>query len=262
VTESPFPEPPATRWPVVDVIIPALDEQASLPRVLADLPRERVREIVVVDNGSTDATASVARQAGATVVAEPRRGYGRACLAGIATLASRPAPPEVVVFLDADYSDHPDELPRLLEPIAHGVADFVVGSRTLGRRERGALLPQARFGNRLAAWLIARLYGLRVTDLGPFRAIRWRTLLALEMADPDFGWTAEMQVKAARRDVRYAEVPVSYRRRIGESKITGTLSGTVRAGWKILYVVLREREGSDPFAGPGAGAGSTPRKGV
>ena len=155
-------------------------------------------------------------------------------------------PPEVVVFLDADYSDHPDELELVVGPIAAGRCDFVVGSRTLGRREPGALLPQARFGNLLASWLIRRLYGLHVTDLGPFRAIRWPVLLELQMEDVDFGWTAEMQVKAARSAVRYEEVPVSYRRRVGSSKITGTVSGTLRAGWKILYTVLR-------FAGAGRG---------
>jgi len=228
-------------WPVTDVIIPALDERESLPLVLAALPRERLREIVVVDNGSTDGTAEVARESGATVVDEPRKGYGQACLTGMATLAKRPIPPDVVVFLDADYSDHPDELPHLVEPIAGGRADFVVGSRALGEHERGALLPQARVGNFLASLLIRLLYGLRVTDLGPFRAIRWSTLRALEMKDRNFGWTAEMQVKAARRDIRYLEVPVSYRRRIGVSKITGTLSGSVRAAWKILYTVVRYR---------------------
>jgi glycosyltransferase involved in cell wall biosynthesis len=229
------------RWPITDVIIPALNEATSLPLVLGDLPADRVRRVSVVDNGSTDATAEVARELGATVVREPRRGYGRACLAGIEALQRQTAPPEVVVFLDADYSDHPEELPGIVQPIADDQADLVIGSRMLGDREPGALLPQARFGNLFAAWLIRALYGLRVTDLGPFRAIRWRTLLALRMADLDFGWTAEMQVKAARLGIRYREVPASYRRRIGVSKITGTLSGTVRAGWKILYTVLRYR---------------------
>ena len=226
-------------WPVVDVVIPALDERESIGRVLDDLPRERIRRIVVVDNGSRDGTGNVARDHGADLILEPRRGYGRACLSGIAELGPPLPPPDVVVFVDADYSDHPDELPSLVDPIARGEADLVIGSRALGQRERGALLPQARFGNMLAAWLIRLLYGLRVTDLGPFRAIRWHTLDALGMQDEDFGWTAEMQVKAARAGVRYREVPVSYRRRIGRSKITGTLSGTVRAGWKILYTVWR-----------------------
>ncbi len=228
-------------WPTTDVIIPALNEARSLPLVLRDLPADKVREVLVVDNGSSDDTAEVATRLGATLVSEPRRGYGRACLTGIETLARRDRPPDVVVFLDADYSDHPDELVRIVRPIAEGRADIVVGSRVLGEHEPGALLPQARFGNLLASWLIRRCYGLPVTDLGPFRAIRWATLLELRMNDPDFGWTVEMQVKAAKYGVRYAEVPASYRRRIGVSKISGTLSGTVRAGWKILYTIYRHR---------------------
>lgn len=225
--------------PIVDVIIPALNERESLPLVLRAIPGDAVREVVVVDNGSTDGSPEAAAAHGATVVHEPRRGYGSACLAGIAALRTRPRPPDVVVFLDADFSDHPEELPEVVRPIAAGEADLVIGSRTLGRRERGALLPQARFGNLLASWLIRRLYGVRVTDLGPFRAIRWPALLELGMRDTDFGWTAEMQVRAARRGLRYREVPVSYRRRVGVSKITGTVSGTVRAGYKILYTVFR-----------------------
>lgn len=226
-----------TPWPVIDVVIPALDERRSIPLVLQSIPHERVRQIVVVDNGSRDGTATVAASCGATVVAEPRRGYGRACLAGIAYLAA--SPPQVVVFLDADYSDHPDELPAVVEPIRDGRADLVIGSRVLGVRERGALLPQARAGNFVAALLIRWLYRVEVTDLGPFRAIAWDALAVLGMRDPGFGWTVEMQVKAARAGLRIVEVPVSYRRRVGVSKITGTLSGTVRAGWKILYTIVR-----------------------
>jgi len=224
--------------PAVDVVIPALDEEASLPLVLADLPRELVRRVVVADNGSRDGTARVAAEAGATVVAAPRRGYGSACLAGLDHLR-RSGPPAIVAFVDADYSDHPDELPLLLSPLLAGRADLVIGSRALGSREKGALLPQARAGNVVACLLIRLLYGHRYTDLGPFRAARWEALERLGMSDPDFGWTAEMQVKALAAGLRVAEVPVSYRRRVGVSKITGTVSGTLRAGYKILWTVLR-----------------------
>ncbi len=223
---------------LVDVVIPARNEESSLPLVLAAIPRPWVRRVVVCDNGSRDATAGVAAAAGAEVVRESRPGYGRACLAALAHLRDH-EPPQVVVFLDADFSDHPEELPLLLAPIAAGTADLVIGSRILGRREQGALLPQARAGNLVACWLIRLLYGHRYTDLGPFRAIAWSSLERLAMRDPDIGWTAEMQVKALRRGLRVAEVPVSYRRRLGVSKITGTLSGTVRAGVKILWTVVR-----------------------
>ena len=226
----------------IDIVIPALNEEASLPLVLAQLPRSPVRRIVVADNGSTDATARVAREGGAEVVTAARRGYGSACLAGLAHLR-RTGPPDVVVFIDADYSDHPEELPAVVAPILAGTADLVIGSRVLGRRERGALLPQARAGNLVACLLIRIFYGHRFTDLGPFRAIRWESLERIGMADPDFGWTAEMQVKAVRLGLRCAEVPVSYRRRVGVSKITGTITGTVRAGYKILWTVARHIRG-------------------
>lgn len=226
----------------IDVVIPALNEEASLPLVLAQLPRPPVRRIVVADNGSTDATARVAREGGAEVVAAVRRGYGSACLAGLAHLR-RTGPPDVVVFIDADYSDHPEELPAVVAPILAGAAELVIGSRVLGRRERGALLPQARAGNLVACLLIRIFYGHRFTDLGPFRAVRWDALERIGMADPDFGWTAEMQVKAVRLGLRCAEVPVSYRRRVGVSKITGTITGTVRAGYKILWTVARHIRG-------------------
>ena len=224
--------------PRIDVVIPALNEEASLPLVLAALPRPPVRRVVVADNGSRDGTARVAREGGAIVVAAERRGYGSACLAGLDHLR-RHDPPDVVVFVDADFSDHPDELPRLVAPILAGEADLVIGSRVLGEREPGALLPQARAGNLVACLLIRLLYGHRYTDLGPFRAARWDALERLGMADPNFGWTAEMQVKALRHRLRVSEVPVSYRKRVGVSKITGTIAGTVRAGYKILWTVLR-----------------------
>jgi glycosyltransferase involved in cell wall biosynthesis len=222
--------------PSVAVVIPVFNERRSLPLVVADLPRDFVQEVIVVDNGSTDGTDSIARDLPVRLVREPRRGYGSACLAGLAALA--PAPPEIVVFLDGDYSDHPEELPRLLEPLGRGY-DLVIGSRMLGHAEPGALLPQARFGNRLACALIRLLYGHRYTDLGPFRAVRWGALQRIGMQDTSFGWTCEMQVKALRKGLRVTEVPVSYRRRVGVSKITGTVSGTLRAGWKILWTIGR-----------------------
>ncbi len=222
----------------VDAVIPAFDEERGVGEVVASVPRPPVGRVVVADNNSRDRTAAVAAAAGAVVVPAPRQGYGSACLAGLAWLREH-EPPEVVVFLDADGSDYPEELPRLLAPIAAGTADLVIGSRVRGRREPGALLPQARAGNLVACLLIRLLYGHRYTDLGPFRAVRWEALERLAMGDPDFGWTAEMQVKALRHRLRVAEVPVSYRHRVGVSKITGTVAGTLRAGYKILWTVLR-----------------------
>ena len=233
----------------VAVLIPALDEEPALPGVLAAIPRAgppgpdawRVRTIVVVDNGSRDRTAQVARAAGVTVVAEPRRGYGAACLAGLATL--RAAPPGIVVFMDADASDDPSQLGELLEPLIRDRADLVIGSRTRGEREHGSLTLPQRFGNRLATALLRALFGLRATDLGPFRAVRWEVLESLGMRDRDFGWTVEMQARAARAGLCVIEVPVRYRRRIGRSKISGTVRGVIGAGWKILFTIGRVRLG-------------------
>jgi glycosyltransferase involved in cell wall biosynthesis len=221
----------------VDVIIPALDEENALPRVLREIPHPPVRRVVVADNGSTDHTAAVARANGAEVVHEPERGYGAACLRAIEHLAADP--PDIVVFLDGDYSDHPAELSRLIDPILVGDAELVIGSRARGRRERGALSPQQRVGNAIACRGLELLYGVRYTDLGPFRAIRWDSLLALQMEDRNYGWTVEMQIKAAQRNVKHLEVPVSYRPRIGASKVSGTIRGSVSAGAKILWLLGR-----------------------
>ena len=215
----------------VDVIIPALDEERSVGAVVRAIPRPPVRDIYVVDNGSRDHTAEVARTAGAKVVTEPRRGYGSACQAGIAAL---PPDTDVLVFVDADGSDAVEELPALIAPVTEGRADLVVGSRALGEVERGALTPQQRVGNAIAARWLRQRFGLPATDLGPFRAIRRDALMALSMGDLTYGWTVEMQIKAARRGLRYVEVPVSYRRRIGRSKISGTVRGVLGAGYKIL----------------------------
>ena len=220
----------------VAVVIPACNEEPSLPRVLRALPRDDIDRIVVVDNGSTDGTARVARAGQAEVVQEPVRGYGRACQAGLAALRSRP--PDVVVFLDADFSDHPEELSDLIAPILDGRADLVIGARVASRREPGAIAPQALWGNRLVTTLLRWIWGGSSTDLGPFRAIRWSTLERLALRDPNFGWNVEMQIRALETGLRILEVPVSYRRRTGTSKISGTLSGTLRAGAKILWTVL------------------------
>jgi glycosyltransferase involved in cell wall biosynthesis len=225
---------------VVDVVIPALNEEQSIGRVLQALVDPRIRTRVVADNGSTDRTAEVARAAGARVVGAPRRGYGSACLAGIAELAR--TPPDVVLFVDGDFSDFAEEAGLLLDRIEAG-ADLVIGSRMLGGAERGSLMPVARFGNWLSTRLIRRLYGVTFTDLGPFRAIRWDALQRIGMVDQDFGWTVEMQVRAARRGLRCDEVGVRYRPRIGVSKVSGTVRGSVRAGAKILWVIARDRLG-------------------
>ena len=222
--------------PKISVIIPAFNEERAIGRVIDEIPNT-VSEVIVVDNGSTDATAAIAQLRGAVVVHEPTRGYGQACVRGLSALSDT----DIVVFLDGDYSDFPEEMPALYEPIVSGAADLVVGSRVLGQREKGALLPQARFGNWLSTRLIRWLFGVSFTDLGPFRAIDHKALKRLEMCDRDFGWTVEMQVKAARLEMRCTEVPVRYRKRIGISKISGTLSGSVRAGHKILWTIFKYR---------------------
>jgi len=198
-----------------------------------------VDDVVVADNGSSDNTASVAESCGARVVHASHRGYGSACLAGIdALIAEGRATPYVVVFLDADFSDHPEQIDRVVDPILCGLVELVIGSRVLGRRERGALSPQSRFGNWLATQLIKAFWGMRFTDLGPFRAIRYDTLQSLQMSDPNYGWTVEMQVKAAVRELAVTEVPVDYRKRVGKSKISGTIRGIAGAGYKILGTIL------------------------
>jgi glycosyltransferase involved in cell wall biosynthesis len=227
--------------PNVAIIIPAWNEEGSIGRVIHDLPKNWVRRIIVADNNSTDYTAAVARKFGATVIPAARQGYGSACLAALAYLEALPRDqhPDVVAFIDADYSDHPEQLPRIVGPVLAGQADLVIGSRMLKKQPRGALLPQAIFGNKLACFLMRLFFQQTYSDLGPFRAISWNALRQIGMADPTFGWTVEMQIKAARHRLRIREVPVDYRPRIGYSKITGTISGTFRAGTKILYTLFR-----------------------
>lgn len=225
--------------PIIDVIIPAFNEGQSIRQVIEDIPQKLVDEIVVVNNASSDATAKRARQAGATVIDQPERGYGNACLKGIRYLEKSKNPPDIVVFLDADYSDSPDEMGQVVDPIIKENVDMVIGSRALGDREPGAMKPQQIFGNWLATRLMRLFWDAEFTDLGPFRAIKFSKLLELDMQDRTFGWTVEMQVKALKNDLTYTEVPVSYKKRIGVSKISGTISGSMKAGYKILYTIFK-----------------------
>lgn len=227
--------------PVIDVIIPAYNEQESIALVVNEIPRSLVRDIIVCNNNSKDNTGQVAAAAGAVVVEEARPGYGSACLRGMAHIAARPQSewPDIVVFIDGDHSDYPEQLPEVIAPILNGEADLVIGSRALGDLEPGSMQPQQIFGNWLATTLIKLIYGVTFTDLGPFRAIRYDKLRELGMCDPDFGWTVEMQVRAAKAKLRSVEVPVHYRNRIGVSKISGTIRGTILAGHKILWTIFK-----------------------
>ena len=219
----------------ISIIIPAYNEESSIGLVLDALPQEKLHEIIVVDNGSTDATARVAQEHGARVVKEPRKGYGSACLKGIDELDA----PDIVVFIDGDFSDFPEEIVLLISPIETGEKDFVLGSRMILPKSQLALLPQARYGNRLAVFLIKLFFKHEFTDLGPFRAIRYSSLMSIGMKDMDFGWTVEMQIKAVRNGLRIREVPVNYRKRVGISKISGTFLGTFKAGTKIIYTIFK-----------------------
>jgi glycosyltransferase involved in cell wall biosynthesis len=221
---------------LIGVVIPALNEESSIALVVGDIP-SFVDVIIVVDNGSTDTTKQVAEDAGAIVLEQPIRGYGHACSVGINYLRERHF--EIVVFLDGDYSDYPEELSSVVDPIINDDYDFILGSRVLGERESGALLPQALFGNQLAGFLVKLFWGYVYTDLGPFRAIRLAKLDQMKMREMRYGWTVEMQIKAAKMKLRCKEVPVRYRKRIGQSKVTGTLSGTVKASYRILHTIFR-----------------------
>ncbi|KAA9345918.1 glycosyltransferase family 2 protein [Adhaeribacter soli] len=229
--------------PRIHVIIPAYNEEHSIQKVIRDIPSGLVAEVVVVDNNSKDNTAGAARTAGATVLFQPLLGYGNACLKGLEYLQQKPATekPDIVVFLDGDYSDYPEKMPELLQPILENRADLVIGSRALGNREAGSMTVPQVFGNWLATKLLKLFYQVHFTDLGPFRAIRYENLVNLNMQDQTYGWTVEMQLKAAKQKLRCTEVAVPYRKRIGYSKISGTVKGTVLAGYKILYTIFRYR---------------------
>lgn len=224
--------------PIIDVIIPAYNEEKSIPKVIAEIP-DFVRHIVVANNNSTDKTREVAESAGAKVVFEPQKGYGKACLTAMDWIKNQEIQPDIVVFLDGDYSDFPEEMRDLVQPILDGKSDMVIGSRALGMREKGSMtLPQV-FGNWLATTMMKYMQGAKFSDLGPFRAIVWRKLLDLNMVDQNFGWTIEMQIKAHKAGLRYTEVPVNYRKRIGVSKVSGTVKGVIGAGYKIIFTIFK-----------------------
>lgn len=222
---------------MIYVIIPALNEEKAISKVIEDIPWV-VDEVIVINNGSTDLTSEVAREAGATVLEESRAGYGYACLKGIAYLKDKQKDGDIIVFLDGDYSDYPGELTNLIAPIEKGDYDLVIGTRNNPLLQKGALTPQQRFGNALATRLMALFYGGKYTDLGPFRAISFEALDRLNMKDKTYGWTVEMQLKALKYKLKYTEIPVNYRPRIGESKVSGTLKGTIMAGYKILGWII------------------------
>lgn len=226
-------------YPLIDVLIPACNEQDAIGKVVGGIP-DFVRNIIVVNNDSTDNTKFNASRAGAIVVDEPQRGYGKACLTGIEYIKSLRVPPDILVFLDGDYSDYPEEMAGLVRPIVDGQAEFVIGSREKGNRERGSMTFPQVFGNRLATTLMRWFFKADYSDLGPFRAIVWDKLLDLEMKDEDYGWTIEMQIKAVKKKLRITEVPVNYKERIGQSKVSGTIKGTVMAGYKIIWTIFRK----------------------
>lgn len=228
------------QYPSIRIIIPACNEEESIGSVIREIPEgPHVEEVIVVDNNSKDNTAINAARAGATVLSEIRQGYGYACLKGMEYIGQLETRTDIIIFLDGDYSDYPEEMHLLITEITLKNADFVIGSRALGKRSKGSMtLPQI-FGNWLATRLIHIFYGVKFTDLGPFRAIKWEALKKLNMSDKTYGWTVEMQLKAAKQKLRCREVPVSYRRRIGQSKVSGTVKGTVMAGYKIIWTIFK-----------------------
>ncbi|MFH6959559.1 glycosyltransferase family 2 protein [Flavobacterium aquidurense] len=222
----------------IKVIIPAYNEEKAIGHVIVAIPKI-VNEIIVISNNSTDNTKAIAENAGATVLSENKMGYGYACLKGLEYIASQEIKPDIVVFLDGDYSDYPEELTQLIAPIVNQNIDFVIGSRVSKLREKGSMTPQQVFGNWLASFLMKLFYNAKFTDLGPFRAIKYQTLLDLQMQDKTYGWTVEMQLKILKQNFTYVEIPVRYKNRIGVSKVSGTLKGTVMAGIKIIGWIFK-----------------------
>lgn len=226
---------------IINVIIPVFNESGSIGFVLNDIPKGIADEVIVVNNGSTDNTAEIARQHGATVLLEEKKGYGSACLKGMEYIRNKPVEmqPRIVVFIDGDYSDYPKQMSALVKPILEQDIDMVIGSRAKGKRQSGSMAIQQVFGNWLATTLMKWFFGAKFTDLGPFRAIKWEKLQMLGMRDKNYGWTVEMQIKAAKQKLKYIEIPVDYRKRIGKSKITGTIKGTIMAGYKIIATIFK-----------------------
>lgn len=224
----------------IKVIIPAFNEQNAVGLVIDEIPKALVSEVIVVDNGSTDNTWEIAQQKGAVVLKEVKRGYGRACLKGMQYIAEQKNDlPDIVIFLDGDHSDYPEEMTNLVEPIDKYNVDLVIGSRAIGQKEKGSMTPQQIFGNWLATTLIRWFYKVSFTDLGPFRAVKYESLVKMNMQDKTYGWTVEMQLKAAKLKMKTAEVPMNYRKRIGVSKVSGTVKGTILAGYKIIYTIFK-----------------------
>ncbi len=224
---------------IIRVIIPALNEEKSIAKVIAEIPKSIIKEIIVCDNGSTDETNKIAKKAGATVLVENEKGYGASCLKGINYVNNLNQKTDIIVFLDGDYSDYPKEMINVIEPILNNEAEMVIGSRALGQKEAGSLTPQQIFGNWLATKMLHLFYGVKFTDLGPFRAITLTALNKLQMVDRNYGWTVEMQIKAAKQKIKAVEVPVNYRNRIGFSKVSGTVKGTIMAGYKIIFTLFK-----------------------